>query len=297
MQPEIHLGPITLQTFGIMFALAFVAAGALLARRLREWGKPTDWAYELVLFALVGGLVGARLDFIIENYDSVKDDLLGNVFSGAGLVWYGGAIGGAIGVGLWAWRRGMLNVALLDLCAAPLALGYAIGRIGCQISGDGDYGKAWDGPWAMAYPEGTEPIDETVHPTPIYETLSMGLVAYLLWRLRDRFQTGVLFSIYLVLAGLERLLVEFLRRNDEVVLGLTQAQLLSLAMIAAGAAWLIAKARRGTLGPSARLGLSRVRLPRSATPRRSAAKPAMVKPTRVQEACWWASGRRSVAPR
>ena len=180
MQPEIHLGPITLQTFGIMFALAFIAAGALIARRLQEWGKPPDWAYEIILAALVGGLVGARLDFIVENYDSVKDDLLGNIFSGAGLVWYGGAIGGAIGVGVWAWRRGMLNAALLDLCAAPLALGYAIGRIGCQVSGDGDYGKAWDGPWAMAYPDGTEPIDETVHPTPIYETLSMGLVAYLL---------------------------------------------------------------------------------------------------------------------
>src|SRR5687767_4370357 len=160
MQPEIHLGPLTLQTFGVMFALAFVAAGALLARRLQEWGKPADWAYELILFALIGGVVGARLDFIIENYDSVKDDLLGNVFSGAGLVWYGGALGGALGVGLWARWRGMVNLTLLDLCAAPLALGYAIGRIGCQISGDGDYGKAWDGPWAMAYPEGTEPIDE-----------------------------------------------------------------------------------------------------------------------------------------
>src|SRR6478672_7521084 len=247
MQPEIHLGPITLQTFGIMFALAFIAAGAVVARRLKEWGKPTDWAYELILYGLVGGLVGARLDFIAENYDSVKHDLLGNLFSGAGLVWYGGAIGGAIGVGIWAWRRGMLGAALLDLCAAPLALGYAIGRIGCQVSGDGDYGKAWDGPWAMAYPHGTKPIDTTVHPTPIYETLAMGLVAYLLWRLRDRFQPGVLFSIYLVVAGAERFLVEFIRRNDHVLLGLTQAQLISVAMIAAGAVWLSVKASRGTL--------------------------------------------------
>jgi phosphatidylglycerol---prolipoprotein diacylglyceryl transferase len=247
MQPEIHLGPITLQTFGIMFALGFVAAGALLARRLQEWGKPPDWAYEVIICALIGGVVGARLDFVIENYDSVKDDLVGNLFSGSGLVWYGGAIGGALGVGLWAWRRGMLNAALLDLCAAPLALGYAIGRIGCQLSGDGDYGETWDGPWAMAYPDGTEPIDETVHPTPIYETLSMGLVAYLLWRLRDRFQTGALFSIYLVLAGVERLLVEFIRRNEDALLGLTEAQLLSLAMIVVGTAWLVAKARRGRL--------------------------------------------------
>jgi phosphatidylglycerol:prolipoprotein diacylglycerol transferase len=251
VQPEIHLGPITLQTFGIMFALAFVGAGALVARRLDEWGKPRDWAYEVILCALVGGLVGARLDFILENYDSVKDDLLGNLFSGSGLVWYGGAIGGAIGVTLWAWYRGMLNAALLDLCAAPLAVGYAIGRIGCQLSGDGDYGKAWDGPWAMSYPEGTKPIDQTVHPTPIYETLAMGLIAYLLWRLRDRFQAGALFAIYLVLAGTERLLIEFIRRNDDVLLGLTQAQLLSLAMIAAGAAWLTVKASKGTLARAA----------------------------------------------
>ncbi len=253
MQPEINLGPLTLQTFGIMFALGFIAAGALVARRLQEWGKPPDWAYELILAALIGGLVGARLNFIVENYDSVKDDLLGNIFSGSGLVWYGGALGGAIGVGLWAWWRRMLSATLLDLCAAPLALGYAIGRIGCQVSGDGDYGKAWDGPWAMAYPDGTEPIDETVHPTPIYETLSMGLVAYLLWRLRDRFQPGVLFSIYLVLAGAERFLVEFLRRNDHVLVGLTQAQLLSLAMIAAGGGWLLVKSRQGSLrrGPAA----------------------------------------------
>ena len=103
----------------------------------------------------------------------------------------------------------------------------------------------------MAYPDGTEPIDETVHPTPIYETLSMGLVAYLLWRLRDRFQPGVLFSLYLVLAGAERFLVEFIRRNDDVVVGLTQAQLLSLAMIAAGTAWLAVKASRGTLARAA----------------------------------------------
>jgi phosphatidylglycerol:prolipoprotein diacylglycerol transferase len=247
MQPEIHLGPVTLQTFGIAFALAFLAAGAVVAKRLGELGKPTDWAYEIVLAALIGGLVGARLDFIIENYSSVKHDLLGNIFSGSGLVWYGGAIGGAIGVTLWAWWRRMLNVGLLDICAAPLALGYAIGRIGCQVSGDGDYGKAWNGPWAMAYPHGTKPIDTTVQPTPIYETLAMGLVAYLLWRLRDRYQAGVLFCIYLILAGTERFLVEFIRRNDHVLLGLTQAQLISLAMIAAGAVWLRVKASRGTL--------------------------------------------------
>jgi len=247
MQPEIHLGPLTLQTFGIMFALGFIAAGTLVALRLRELGRPVDWAYEMIFAALLGGIVGSRLDFIIENYDSVKDDLLGNLFSGAGLVWYGGAIGGAIGVLLWArWRR-MLNPTLLDVCAPGLAIGYAVGRIGCQLSGDGDYGIPWDGPWAMAYPNGTVPTDIPVHPTPIYETIAMGLVAYTLWRLRDMFRPGLLFASYLVLAGAERFLIEFIRRNDDVALGLTQAQVLSVAMIVAGGVWLARAARRDGL--------------------------------------------------
>jgi phosphatidylglycerol---prolipoprotein diacylglyceryl transferase len=247
MQPEIDIGPLALQTFGICFALAFVAAGAVAWRRLVEWGKPGDWAYELVFVALVGGIVGSRLDFILENYDDVKDDLLGNIFTGSGLVWYGGAIGGAIAVCLWAWWRGMLNLALLDLCAVPLAVGYALGRIGCQISGDGDYGQPWDGPWAMAYPDGTVATETPVHPTPIYETLAMGLVAYALWRLRDRFRTGILFAMYLVAAGAERFLVEFIRRNEDVALGLTQAQLISVVMVVAGGTWIAVIARRGQL--------------------------------------------------
>ncbi len=248
MYPEIHIGPLTLQTFGLMFALAFLAAGALVARRLKEIGKPTDWAYEIGFSALVGGVVGSRLYFVVQNYDSVKHDLLGTLFSGAGLVWYGGAIGGALAVLLWAWYRKFLGLALLDLAAPALALGYAIGRCGCQLSGDGDYGKAWNGPWAMSYPNGTVPTDQTVHPTPIYETLAMGLGAWILWQLRDRVRTGVLFAIYLLYAGAERFLVEFLRRNSDVALGLTSAQLESFAMMVAGLAWIcVVKRRHGTL--------------------------------------------------
>jgi phosphatidylglycerol:prolipoprotein diacylglycerol transferase len=250
MQPEIHLGPITLQSFGIMFALGFIGAGLLIAKRLKELGKPVDWAYELVFAALIGGIVGSRLDFVLENWDEVSDDVLGNLFSGSGLVWYGGAIGGAIGVLIWAWWRRMLNLTLLDICAPGLAIGYAIGRIGCQLSGDGDYGVAWDGPWAMAYPHGTVATDATVHPTPIYETLAMGLVTYVLWRLRTGLQPGLLFALYLGLAGAERFLVEFIRRNDDVALGLTQAQLLSVVMMLAGVVWFAVKANRGELRPA-----------------------------------------------
>ena len=239
MIPEIEIGPLTLQTFGICFALAFIAAGALVGRRFVELGKPVDWAYEMAFAALIGGIVGARLDFVLENWDEVSDDVLGNVFSGAGLVWYGGVIGGALGVFLWAWYRGYLTTQLLDVAAPALALGYAIGRIGCQLSGDGDYGQPWDGPWAMAYPDGTVPTDEEVHPTPVYETLAMGGVAYGLWRLRNRLTGGLLFALYLVLAGVERFLVEFIRRNEDVALALTLAQLISVVMVVAGAVWLI----------------------------------------------------------
>ena len=249
MQPEIHLGPLTLQTFGIMFALGFVGAGLLVAKRLKELGKPVDWAYELIFAALIGGIVGSRLDFVLENWSDVKDDLLGNIFSGSGLVWYGGVIGGAIGAVLWARYRRFLNLTLLDLAAPGLAIGYAIGRIGCQLSGDGDYGIPWDGPWAMGYPDGTVPTPPgvEVHPTPVYEAIAMGLVALVLWRLRDRFRPGLLFALYLVLAGAERFLVEFIRRNDEIALGLTQAQWLSVAMIVAGGVWIFLAARRGAL--------------------------------------------------
>jgi phosphatidylglycerol---prolipoprotein diacylglyceryl transferase len=248
MQPEIDLGPIDLRTFGICFAAGFLAAGAVLARRLRELGKPVDWAYEIIFAGLAGGVIGSRIDYLVENWDKVSDDLLGNAFSGSGLVWFGGVVGGAVGVLLWARWRGWLGLGLLDTAAVPLALGYAIGRVGCQLSGDGDYGVASDVPWAMAYPDGTVPTTQEVHPTPVYETLAMGVVALVLWRLRDRVAPGVVFALYLLLSGLERFLVEFIRRNDELVASLTLAQLVSLAMIAAGAAWLTA--RRSELRPA-----------------------------------------------
>jgi phosphatidylglycerol:prolipoprotein diacylglycerol transferase len=239
LQPELSIGPLELKTFGLCFAAGFIAAAAVLARVFKELGKPVDWAYEMIFAALVGGVVGSRLDYLIQNWDEVSDDLLGNVFSGSGLVWFGGLVGGAAGVFLWAWRRGFLSLQLLDIAAVPLALGYAIGRVGCQLSGDGDYGIESDLPWAMAYPEGTISTTEEVHPTPIYESVTMGLIALALWRLRGRLAPGVVFALYLVLSGVERLLVEFIRRNDDVALGLTLAQLVSVGLIALGAAWLV----------------------------------------------------------
>jgi phosphatidylglycerol:prolipoprotein diacylglycerol transferase len=252
VRPEIHVLGISLKTFGIVFASGFLAAGMILVRRLRELGKPPDYAYEMAFAALVGGLVGSRLYYVIQNYTQVKHDLLGSLFSGSGLVWYGGVIGGAAAVIGWAAWRSMLSVGLLDLASVPLAMGYAIGRIGCQLSGDGDYGKVSSLPWAMGYPHGTVPTPPgvKVQPTPIYETLAMGIVAWWLWRMRDRFRPGALFAFYLVLSGVERVLVEFVRRNHRIAVGLTAPQLESVVLVIAGALWLALLARGGGLGPS-----------------------------------------------
>jgi phosphatidylglycerol:prolipoprotein diacylglycerol transferase len=247
MKPEIDVLGISVKTFGVTFALGFAACGLLVARRLRELGKPVDWAYEIVFAALVGGVVGARAYYVVQHYDQAKHDLVGSVFSGSGLVWYGGAIGGAIGVVAWMRWRGALELTMFDMCATALALGYAIGRIGCQVSGDGDYGIRSSLPWAMGYPHGTVPTPPgvRVQPTPIYETVTMCLIAYLLWWLRDRVRPGVVFALYLVLSGLERFLVEFVRRNNEVLAGLTAPQLESLVLCAIGSVWLAMMTRGG----------------------------------------------------
>jgi phosphatidylglycerol:prolipoprotein diacylglycerol transferase len=241
--PEIDVFGLELKTFGIFFALNFVAWGLMAARRFRELGRSEDLAYELVFVSLGGGVIGAKLYWALDNGELT----LSGLFSGSGLTWYGGLFGGAIAVIAWAKWRGIFTPRLLDIAGIGLPLGYAVGRIGCQISGDGDYGEPSDLPWAMGYPDGVVPTDPgvEVHPTPIYETLSMGLLAWVLWRLRDVVRPGGIFAIYLVFAGLERFLVEFVRLNEATVAGLTTAQVISLAMMAGGILWLALMQRGG----------------------------------------------------
>ena len=241
MLADIEILGVSIQTFGLFFGLNFLAWGVVASRRLGELGRPPDWAYELVFVALAGGLVGAKLYWVV---DTGAEFSLEGIFGGSGLTWYGGLLGGALAVIAWVRWRGMDIPHLADIAAIGLPLGYAIGRIGCQISGDGDYGVPSGLPWAMPYPDGVVPTDVAVHPTPIYETLAMGLLAYVLWRLRDRFRPGVLFGLYLLGAGLERLLVEFVRRNEAALAGLTQAQILAIASMVIGAALLGVMARR-----------------------------------------------------
>jgi phosphatidylglycerol:prolipoprotein diacylglycerol transferase len=239
--PDFDVLGISVKTFGIFFALNFVAWGAVAGRRLKELGRPEEWAYEMVLVAVAGGLVGAKLYYVIQHGAEFS---FSGLVSGSGLVWYGGLLGGVVFMLVWAQWRGFRNLHLCDIAGICVPLGYAIGRIGCQISGDGDYGVASNLPWAMPYPDGTVPTMTDVHPTPIYETFAMGIVALGLWHLRDRVRPGIIFALYLVLGGLERFLVEFIRRNREDFAGLTAAQLTSVGMMIAGAVWLAVAARR-----------------------------------------------------
>jgi phosphatidylglycerol---prolipoprotein diacylglyceryl transferase len=189
-----------------------------------------------VLAAAVGGIVGARAYWFAEH---LGDASLRDSFSGAGFTWFGGFIGGAAAV-IAVARRGVPLVPLLGAAAPALALGYGIGRIACQLAGDGTYGTPSDLPWAMSYPHGEVPTTEHVHPTPVYETLTSLLIFAMLWRLRKRTTPLRLFALYLMLAGLERLLVEFIRLNEPVVLGLTQPQLFAVGMLVVGTTLLVA---------------------------------------------------------
>lgn len=245
MIESFDLGPITLQVFGLSVALSFVAAGAVLWRRFAELGWDPDLAYEVTGAALVGGIVGARLWWALGDPGALADDPAGRLFGGSGLTWYGGAIGGTLAVwGIGRWRK--LPIWELAGAAVPaLALGYALGRIGCQISGDGDYGIPSDVPWAMPYPDGVVPTEADVHPTPIYETVWVGLLALVLWHLRDRLSPQLIVAGYLIGTGLERFVVEFWRRNPDVEGFLTVAQITALILVVAGSALLLHERGRG----------------------------------------------------
>lgn len=241
MYPELFsIGPFTIHTFGLMMALGFVAAGVMAHFEFKRKGMNPENVYWLTLAAAVGGLVGSKIHYLLLHLDELKDDPLAGAFSGAGLVWYGGFIGGLLAAMVVA-RLYRISIAMvLDAGAPSMALGYAFGRMGCFLNGD-DYGKPSDLPWAMEFPEGSPPTPPgvSVQPTQLYEVFSaLGIFAILLY-LRPRLKNNwEMFLAFLVMAGIERFLVEFVRFNRE---GQTQQQYLALATaVVAGVvlAWL-----------------------------------------------------------
>jgi phosphatidylglycerol---prolipoprotein diacylglyceryl transferase len=244
-----QIGDFRFYSFGLMAALALIVPGVTIVRPLiRRRGVPAEFAYELIIAAGVGGFVCARIYYLIENYASIKADFWHVAFGGAGFVWYGGLIGGFLGVVGWTLlRRHSLDI-IANAMAPATAMGYAIGRIGCQLSGDGDYGKVSTLPWAMGYPNGTVPTPPgvRVQPTPIYEIIAMSLVVWILWRLATRYDKSGwwTFGWFLVLSGIERLLVEFVRRNPVWFWHLTQPQWVSIVSMAIGAVLILVMSRR-----------------------------------------------------
>jgi phosphatidylglycerol:prolipoprotein diacylglycerol transferase len=244
----LHIGPIPIHLFGLCLAAAFLAAGQVLGRELARKGYDADAASSAMIWAAVGSLVFARLWLVVEDWPAFVRDPFGFLVTGSGFVFYGGLIGGALAV-TWVFRRaGIPWLQGADAAAPAIVLGQAIGRIGCQLSGDGDWGTITTLPWGMAYPYAVvgwpyEP-GVYVHPTPIYECLAyLGVFVFLWRRRRDPAPDGSIFFWYLVLASGARFLVEFVRINPPVVLGLSAAQLMSLVLVTLGGAGLVSQRR------------------------------------------------------
>ena len=240
MRPVLfEIGDFRFNSFGLMAALALIVPGLTVVRALvRRRGVPPEFAYELIVAAGVGGFVGARIYYMLENLDAVRADFFGVAFGGVGFTWYGGLIGGFVGVVLWTLVRRVPLDIIANAMAPATAMGYAIGRIGCQLAGDGDYGRPTDLPWAMGYPDGMVPTPPgvEVHPTPIYEIIAMAFVVWILWRLATRYDKSGwwTFGWFLVLSGIERFLVEFVRRNPEWFAGFTQPQWVGISSVIIG---------------------------------------------------------------
>jgi phosphatidylglycerol---prolipoprotein diacylglyceryl transferase len=253
MLPFLHIGPVLVPTFGLMVALAMLAAFFVLQADMARRGiapKESGAAEAFIAIPCLAGIAGAKIYHVLQTPQELLAHPFAEIFSRYGLAWFGGLIAG---VGAFAWLARVRKIPLLDMFdagSAAAALGYGVGRIGCLLSGDGDYGVPTSLPWGMSFPHGLVPTDQRVHPTPLYELAAACLIAWLLWKLgekqlpqRDkkshadqgsRLPSGSVFAAYLVLTGIARFLVEFIRINPRSFLGMTNAQTASLLSIMAG---------------------------------------------------------------
>lgn len=222
---------VQIQSYGVSKALAALVGGYLLGRAFQRIGYDKEQAHSLVFWAVLWGFVGAKIYFLAEHWQHFTWHHLG----GSGFTWYGGLIGGTLAVLVYTRRHQLPLGTVAGAMAMPLSIAYGIGRIGCFLAGDGTYGQPTDLPWGMAYPHGVVPVYVPVHPTELYEAAGAFAIAAILWALGRRWPQVAVFGSYLALSGLARLLVEFLRINDPVLLGLTQPQLFGILSIILGA--------------------------------------------------------------
>ncbi|MFV1987142.1 MAG: prolipoprotein diacylglyceryl transferase [Gemmatimonadota bacterium] len=276
MYPELFtlnlpvIGELTITSFGVMMALAFLLAYWVVRSELERLGGDPDLAADMLMGALIGGIVGAKIYYVLLYWDRTALDPLAMLLTRSGLVWYGGFIGGVLGVS-WVVKRSGFSIArAADACAPAIAVGYAVGRVGCFLVGD-DYGKPTESWVGIAFPRGVPPTTGgnlrrfgvdlppnisdgellRVHPTQLYE-IGMSLIIFLiLWRLRKHpHQAGWLFGVWLAAAGVERFIVEIFRAKDDRFLGtFTIAQLISVGLVVVGI-MLVKKFRNAAASPS-----------------------------------------------
>ena len=255
--PVIHhpvsysLGPLQVTGFGIAVLLAFVISQIIAQRELARRGHDPEVIPDLIFAAVVGTLVGGKLYYVAIITHNWHD-----IFSRGGFVFWGGFTGAVLACFLVARVRKINFVRMADVAGICIAAGYSIGRTGCWAVGD-DYGRPWSSRWAVAFPEGAPPSTAanmsqifgvqfppgvspyeviSVYPTQLMETLFGFIMFAILWRLRDhRHAEGWLFGVWMVLAGIERFIIEFFRaKDDRLVAGLTIAQLIAIVIAVLG---------------------------------------------------------------
>lgn len=249
----LEIGDFTITSFGVMMFLAFISAAWITGKQLERYGMSKDIAWDILAWIAIGGILGAKVYYLILNYERVIADP-SQLYSRGGLVWYGGLIGGVTALFIQARMKNLPMATMYDANAPGLALGYAVGRMGCFLVGD-DYGRYTEGPFGVAFPEGAPPSTAgtlrsefgedvpahipdsavvSVHPTQLYE-VGLALIMFaILWKLGRRrgFRTGQLFSVFLAMYGVERFLIEFVRaKSDRVLLGLSTSQVASILLL------------------------------------------------------------------
>lgn len=277
MIPELFsIGPLTVYSYGLMVALAFLITGTLLTKEFERNKIDKNIASNTIIISIIFGIIGARLFHIFENFSLFLDNPIAMIFSAGGLTYYGGLITVIIALYIYFKKKGLKFLHVADITSPMLALGYGIGRIGCHLAGDGDYGLPTTLPWGTIYANGTvKPSNilydfmishpdyakqfnyfelskihvssdkfgiitqfdlvTKMHPTPIYEFLVSLIIFWFLWRVRKNiFKTGSIFYMYLILSGIARFLVEIIRLNPDFILGLSEAQFISIILIIVG---------------------------------------------------------------